>query len=79
MKEAVENGLTLSFEAFFFISRNPFHFSRIYSCNILLGHDAADAGAFDQAVENDEQSFLVFIGELIDFLVEPVQFGIMNF
>jgi hypothetical protein len=44
----------------------------------LIGHNAADAGAFDEAVEDDEQGPLIFVGKLIDFLIKPVQFRIMN-
>ncbi len=39
----------------------------------LLRHDAAHARAFDKAVEDDEQGFLIFVGKLIDFAEEPVR------
>jgi hypothetical protein len=51
---------------------------REIQAGVLFGHDAADAGAFHEAVEDDEESFLVFVGELIDFLIEPVQFWVVN-
>ena len=45
---------------------------------LQLGHDLGDLGALDEAVEDDDQGLLVFVGELIDLLVEAVQLGVMD-
>jgi hypothetical protein len=37
-----------------------------------------DAGALDQAIEQDHQGPLILVRELIDLLIEAVQFGVMN-
>jgi hypothetical protein len=44
----------------------------------LLCHDFPDPGTFDEAVEDDDQGPLVLVGELIDFLIEPVQLMVVN-
>ena len=43
-----------------------------------LGHHLIDAGALDQAIEQDHQGPLILVRELIDLLIEAVQFGVMN-
>jgi hypothetical protein len=56
---------------------SPCSFIRFLSC-WLFGHNTAHARAFDQTVKNDEKSFLILIGELVDVLIQPVQFRVVN-
>ena len=45
----------------------------------LVSHDASDLGALDQAVEQDDERALVFIAELVDLLIEAMQFKVVDF
>ena len=40
-----------------------------------LSHDLADAGAFYQAIEDDHQRFLIFVGKTIDLSAQSIQLG----
>ena len=44
----------------------------------LFGHDLPDPGPLHQAVEHNYQRLLILVGELIDFLIEPVQLMVVN-
>jgi len=43
-----------------------------------LCHHLIDAGALDQAIENDDEGALVLVGEQIDLLVKAVQLRVPN-
>lgn len=44
----------------------------------LFLDNPSDPGALDEAIENHGEGFLILVGELIDFLVEPVQLVVVN-
>jgi hypothetical protein len=45
---------------------------------LSLCHDLIDARPLDEAIEDDQEGLLVFVGELIDLLVKAVQFRVPN-
>ena len=46
--------------------------------SLSLCHDLIDARPLDEAIEDDQEGLLVFVGELIDLLVKAVQFQVPN-